>query len=226
MTTNEVLLSQLKTAGIVAVVRAPSVATAVATVDALVTGGVTAIELTFTIPGAAEALRRVSDTYGSAVLLGAGTIRTPEDALAAVKGGASFLVSPGVIPAVVGAMLQTGAFTLVGALTPTEVMLANDLGQARSSCSPRRSAARPTCVPFAARSPTSHGSRREACHRRTCGSGLTQAPRPSARAVSSPRPRPCSPVTGNGSPDSHGASSRQSAQAEAGGDGARPHGAR
>lgn len=128
MTTNEVLLSQLKTAGIVAVVRAPSVATAVATVDALVTGGVTAIELTFTIPGAAEALRRVSDTYGSAVLLGAGTIRTPEDALAAVKGGASFLVSPGVVPAVVGAMLQTGAFTLVGALTPSEVMLADDLG--------------------------------------------------------------------------------------------------
>ena len=45
-----------------------------------------------------------------------------------MKGGASFLVSPGVVPAVVGAMLQTGAFTLVGALTPSEVMLADDLG--------------------------------------------------------------------------------------------------
>ena len=225
MTTNEALLSQLKTAGIVAVVRAPSAATAVATVDALVTGGVTAIELTFTIPGAAEALRRVSDTYGSSVLLGAGTIRTPEDALAAVKGGASFLVSPGVVPAVVGAMLQTGAFTLVGALTPSEVMLANDLGASAVKLFPA-SLGGPTCVPFAARSPTSPGSRREAYHRRTCGSGLTPAPRPSARAVSSPRPRPCSPVTGNGSPDSHGASSWQPAEAEAGGDGARPHGTR
>jgi 2-dehydro-3-deoxyphosphogluconate aldolase/(4S)-4-hydroxy-2-oxoglutarate aldolase len=126
--THEVMLSRLGAAGVVAVVRAPSVAAAVAVVDALVAGGVTAIELTFTIPGAAEALKRVRDTYGTAVLLGAGTIRTPQDARAAAKEGASFLVSPGVVPAVVGAMLETGAFTLVGALTPSEVMLANDLG--------------------------------------------------------------------------------------------------
>jgi 2-dehydro-3-deoxyphosphogluconate aldolase/(4S)-4-hydroxy-2-oxoglutarate aldolase len=126
--THEVMRSRLGAAGVVAVVRAPSAAAAVAVVDALVAGGVTAIELTFTIPGVAVALKRVRDTYGTAVLLGAGTIRTPQDARAAAEEGASFLVSPGVVPAVVGAMLETGAFTLVGVLTPSEVMLANDLG--------------------------------------------------------------------------------------------------
>ena len=68
------------------------------------------------------------EAHGDDVLLGAGTIRTPEHAREAADAGAEFLVSPGLDDEVIGAMLGTGATTMGGALTPTEVMRAVKLG--------------------------------------------------------------------------------------------------
>ena len=121
-------LSDLRSAGIVAVLRAPSADSAVATVDALVRGGVTGVEITFSTPGAAEAIERVHERYGDGVHLGAGTVLEAEQAVSAVEAGARFLVSPGSEPALAAAMAGTGAAILLGALTPTEVMTARRLG--------------------------------------------------------------------------------------------------
>src|SRR4051794_28351380 len=121
-------LSDLRSAGIVAVLRAPSADSAVATVDALVRGGVTGVEITFSTPGAAEAIGRVHERYGDGVHLGAGTVLEAEQAVSAVEAGARFLVSPGSEPALAAAMAGTGAAILLGALTPTEVMTARRLG--------------------------------------------------------------------------------------------------
>ena len=123
-------LSDLRTAGIVAVLRAPSADAAVSTVDALVRGGVTGVEITYSTPGAAEAIGRVAYRYGDAVYLGAGTVLRAEQAGEAVEAGARFLVSPGSDPALAEAMTATGAAIMLGALTPTEVMTAWRLGSA------------------------------------------------------------------------------------------------
>ncbi len=120
-------LAALRATVVVAVLRAPSVAAAVSTVDALVAGGITGIEVTYSTPDVPAVLREVRDRH-SDVLLGAGTVRTPAHAEEAAAAGAEFLVSPGTLPDVARAMLATGATVLCGALTPSEVMTAVDLG--------------------------------------------------------------------------------------------------
>lgn len=121
-------LSSVSATGIIAVLRAPSAEAAVHAVDALVAGGVTGIEITYSTPDAERALAEVVDRHGDAVLLGAGTITRPEQAERAVAAGARFLVSPGAQPELAGAMVATGAAVMLGALTPTEVMAAQALG--------------------------------------------------------------------------------------------------
>jgi 2-dehydro-3-deoxyphosphogluconate aldolase / (4S)-4-hydroxy-2-oxoglutarate aldolase len=130
MSTNEAgrdVLAALRATVVVAVLRAPSAAAAVSAVDALVAGGLTGIEVTYSTPDVPVVLREVRDRHPD-VVLGAGTVRTPAHAEEAAAAGAEFLVSPGTLPEVTRAMLGTGATVLSGALTPSEVMLATDLG--------------------------------------------------------------------------------------------------
>jgi 2-dehydro-3-deoxyphosphogluconate aldolase/(4S)-4-hydroxy-2-oxoglutarate aldolase len=94
----------------------------------LLAGGVSAVELTFTIPGAADALRAARAAHGDALLLGAGTLRTPEDVRAAVEAGAEYLVAPNLRSDVLDAMLASGCLAIPGTFTPTEVAAAIDAG--------------------------------------------------------------------------------------------------
>jgi 2-dehydro-3-deoxyphosphogluconate aldolase / (4S)-4-hydroxy-2-oxoglutarate aldolase len=117
-------LAPLREAVVVAVLRAPSAEAAVLATDALVAGGVTGIEVTYSTPDAAEVIRQVRARHGDGVYLGAGTVLTAAHAAEAVAAGAEFLVSPGTETALAAAMLETGATVLSGALTPSEVMAA------------------------------------------------------------------------------------------------------
>ncbi|QAY73741.1 bifunctional 4-hydroxy-2-oxoglutarate aldolase/2-dehydro-3-deoxy-phosphogluconate aldolase [Agromyces protaetiae] len=121
-------IETLAEVGVIAVIRAHSADAAVEGVRALVAGGVTGIEITYTTPGAADAIRRVDVEFGDGVLLGAGTLRTPEQVAEAAAAGARFLVSPGFAPDLAAAMRATGLTTMIGALTPTEVMTAEAHG--------------------------------------------------------------------------------------------------
>jgi 2-dehydro-3-deoxyphosphogluconate aldolase/(4S)-4-hydroxy-2-oxoglutarate aldolase len=121
-------LVRLRETCVVAVIRAPDADGAVRAVDALVRGGVSGIEITYSTPDVPRVLETVAERHGDAVLLGAGTLRTPAQVSEAVAAGAEFLVSPGLDDELVGAMLASGAITMSGALTPTEVMRAERLG--------------------------------------------------------------------------------------------------
>lgn len=120
--------ARLEQAGIIAVVRADQPAQAVQVTKSLLDGGIRAIELTFTTPGVAEAMAEVRNTYGDAILLGAGTIREPAQVEAAVQAGADFLVSAYIRPDTLQVMLATGLPTLPGVFTPAEVGRALDAG--------------------------------------------------------------------------------------------------
>ena len=121
-------LTALRAATVIAVLRAPSAAAAVAATDALVAGGVTGIEITYSTPDAPTAIREVRQRHGDAVYLGAGTVLTEDHATEAVAAGAQFLVSPGTDPMLTRTMLETGMTVLSGAFTPSEVMMAANLG--------------------------------------------------------------------------------------------------
>ena len=121
-------MDRLRRTAVLAVLRAPSADAALAACDALVVGGVTGLEITYSTPDAASVISAVAERYGDAVYVGAGTVIKPDQAVEAAQAGAEFLVSPGTVPELVTAMQATGRTVMCGALTPTEVMVALGLG--------------------------------------------------------------------------------------------------
>ena len=121
-------LSTLSQTRILAVLRAPSAQAALHAADALVDGGVTGLEITYSTPDAAEVIRTLDQKYGDRIYLGAGTVTTAQQATDAADAGARFLVSPGTRRELTAAMKATGATVLTGALTPSEVMAAVEYG--------------------------------------------------------------------------------------------------
>jgi len=121
-------LERLRALRVVAVLRGESAAAAVEVAGALVEGGVRALEVTFTTPGAPEALRELRERHGDGALVGAGTVVEPAQVDAAVAAGAAFLVSPGLDRELVERMQSTGRLCLPGVLTPSEVLAAVRLG--------------------------------------------------------------------------------------------------
>ncbi|MGF3056243.1 bifunctional 4-hydroxy-2-oxoglutarate aldolase/2-dehydro-3-deoxy-phosphogluconate aldolase [Microbacterium sp. YY-01] len=121
-------LARTRAAGVLAVLRAPSPEAAIDSAEAIIRGGVTGIEVTFSTPDAPAVIRELLQRHGDSIVVGAGTITTPEQAEASAEAGAEFLVSPGTLPALTQTMVDTGKVVMSGALTPTEVMAALQLG--------------------------------------------------------------------------------------------------
>jgi 2-dehydro-3-deoxyphosphogluconate aldolase / (4S)-4-hydroxy-2-oxoglutarate aldolase len=88
--------------------------------EALVAGGLPALEVTLRTPVALEAIRVMAEVPGGTV--GAGTLLTPRDVKVAKAAGARFGVSPGSTPRLLDACEEEGLPTLPGAVTATEVM--------------------------------------------------------------------------------------------------------
>jgi len=122
-------LKSLHEAAVVAVIRAPSADAAVAMSHALVRGGVTGVEVTFTTPGAADAIARIRKELPDA-LVGAGTVLASGELTAACDAGAKFLVSPHFDPELLEQARARSVPYLPGALTPTEIVRAWKAGAA------------------------------------------------------------------------------------------------
>jgi 2-dehydro-3-deoxyphosphogluconate aldolase/(4S)-4-hydroxy-2-oxoglutarate aldolase len=113
---------------IVAVVRSPDGGILVDVAKALAAGGVTCLEITFTVPNALEVLKAVRSAMGDAVTLGAGTVLDPETARAAILAGAEFIVAPNTNPEVIQLCRRYSVPIMPGAYTPTEILRAWELG--------------------------------------------------------------------------------------------------
>ena len=91
----EKIITKICDSGIVAVVRANDADQAVRIADACIEGGVPAIELTFTVPGAHHVIEELSKRYTpDQIILGAGTVMDSETARIAILSGAQYIVSP------------------------------------------------------------------------------------------------------------------------------------
>jgi 2-dehydro-3-deoxyphosphogluconate aldolase/(4S)-4-hydroxy-2-oxoglutarate aldolase len=121
-------LSRILDAGLVAVVRSSDPSQLVDVCSALAEGGVTAAEITFTVPGALEVIRKARQSLSDNVVLGAGTVLDPETARAAILAGAQFLVAPNVNLDVIRIAHRYDVPIMPGAFTPTEVLTAWDHG--------------------------------------------------------------------------------------------------
>jgi len=94
--------------------------------NAAVNGGFKMIEFTLTIPGAMSLIREFAAKPG--LIVGAGTVLTPDDAREAVAAGAQCLVSPVVDPVVIQEAHRLGVAVMPGCSTPTEMLQAHRLG--------------------------------------------------------------------------------------------------
>src|SRR5438445_1252264 len=88
------VISLLTDPGIVAVVRTDRPEQVLPICEALLAGGVLAIEITLTVPQALEAIRRASQRFGARAVIGAGTVLNAEACRRAITEGAEFVVSP------------------------------------------------------------------------------------------------------------------------------------
>lgn len=120
-------MSLLDLAPVVPVVVIQDLETAVPAARALVSGGLPVIEVTLRTDCALEAIGRIRAEVPQAVV-GAGTVRTPADARAAVAAGASFLVSPELDLDVVRYAVERDLAVVPGCLTPTEMATAQRAG--------------------------------------------------------------------------------------------------
>ena len=89
------VIQKITECGIIAVLRTDSAQHAVKIADACAEAGITAIEVTFTVPGALRVIRKLISAYNKdEVIIGAGTVLDPETARSAILEGASYIVSP------------------------------------------------------------------------------------------------------------------------------------
>ena len=126
--TIEEVTSRIGEIGIVPVVRAASVSEATRAVEAISAGGIPIVEITMTVPNAISVIHQVVGRFGDSLLVGAGTITTAEQAKLSIDAGAKFLVSPGISIPVLSVAQACGVLAIPGALTPTELMHAQENG--------------------------------------------------------------------------------------------------
>jgi 2-dehydro-3-deoxyphosphogluconate aldolase/(4S)-4-hydroxy-2-oxoglutarate aldolase len=122
------VIRKIEEVGIVPVVRAATVEEATRAVEAIYAGGIPVVEITMTVPDAISVIRGVARQYGNKVLIGAGTVTNAEQAESCLRAGAEFLVSPGLAPPVLAVAKAAGKLAIPGALTPTELMNAQNEG--------------------------------------------------------------------------------------------------
>jgi 2-dehydro-3-deoxyphosphogluconate aldolase / (4S)-4-hydroxy-2-oxoglutarate aldolase len=113
---------QIEHFGIVAVIRLKEPEKLRAVVDAIAEGGVRALEVTMTVPGAVELIRALAPALPSGFILGAGTVLDPVTAARVIDAGAQFVVSPVFRSGVIDACHQRGVPAMPGCFSPTEIL--------------------------------------------------------------------------------------------------------
>ena len=126
--TRQDVVRRIEQAGIVAVIRMNEPEKLRHVVEAICEGGVRAIELTMTVPGALDLIRQLAVTMPPEFLLGAGTVLDRETALEVIDAGAEFVVSPVFRTAVIEECHDHGVPAMPGCFSPTEILAAWDAG--------------------------------------------------------------------------------------------------
>lgn len=121
-------LKRIIAAGVVAVIRAEAGPTLRKIALALNQGGVEALEITMTSPGALAVIEETAQTLGSTAIIGVGSVLDAESARAAILAGAEFVVSPVFNPEVVALCRRYSKICIPGAFTPSEILKAWEAG--------------------------------------------------------------------------------------------------
>jgi 2-dehydro-3-deoxyphosphogluconate aldolase/(4S)-4-hydroxy-2-oxoglutarate aldolase len=126
--TREEIRNSILQKKVIAVVRMKNPEQLLKVISAILKGGVTGIELTMTIPNAIQSIEIAAREFGSAILLGVGSVTSSAVALDAINAGAKFVVSPIYKPDVVSTVIAKNLVVIPGGFTPTEIQTAYEQG--------------------------------------------------------------------------------------------------
>ena len=122
------LVRRLVDPGVIAILRSDSAEKLPDAINALVAGGIQAIEVTMTTPHALKLISKVRAELGDKIVMGVGSVLDSETARQAMLEGAQFVITPVVRPAVIEICNRYGVPVASGAMTPTEALAAHELG--------------------------------------------------------------------------------------------------
>jgi len=114
--------------GVVAIMRAKSSEQLIEAAEAVRAGGIRAIEVTMTTPGALAVIEKAVAKFSKEVLFGAGSVLDPESARSAILAGAQFIVCPTYKPETIEICKRYAVPVMPGAYTPTEILSAWEAG--------------------------------------------------------------------------------------------------
>ncbi|GFP74657.1 bifunctional 4-hydroxy-2-oxoglutarate aldolase/2-dehydro-3-deoxy-phosphogluconate aldolase [Clostridium fungisolvens] len=123
-------IKKLSEYGLVAVIRANSKEEGIKIVEAVKKGGIKALEITMTVPGALDIIKELSEIYkdDKEILIGAGTVLDPETARACILAGAKYIVSPSLNHETVKLCNRYRIAIMTGIMTVKEAVEALELG--------------------------------------------------------------------------------------------------
>jgi 2-dehydro-3-deoxyphosphogluconate aldolase/(4S)-4-hydroxy-2-oxoglutarate aldolase len=122
------ICARIERPGIIAVVRTERPEQVPPICEALIAGGVLAVEITLTVPRSIELIHETSKKFGGQSLVGAGSVLDAQSCLAAIDAGAQFVVSPITKLEIIAAAHAAGRPVMLGAYTPTEAQTAHEAG--------------------------------------------------------------------------------------------------
>src|SRR5579871_4625864 len=127
MPTKEEVCARIRKIGILPAIRVNSAEDALFAAREMLEYGIPVVELTTTVPGAVRVIGELSKSSPS-LMVGAGSVLDIETAKACADAGAAFVTSPGLDPKIVEFTVSRGLCAIPGALTPTEITTAHNVG--------------------------------------------------------------------------------------------------
>lgn len=121
-------VAAIEDTGVVAIIRLSDASRLQAVAEALLEGGVRALEVTMTVPRAVALIETLAASVPAGVLVGAGTVLDAETARQVILAGARFVVSPVFRPEVIALCHRYDVAAMPGCFTPTEILAAWEAG--------------------------------------------------------------------------------------------------
>ncbi|HMC77491.1 MAG TPA: bifunctional 4-hydroxy-2-oxoglutarate aldolase/2-dehydro-3-deoxy-phosphogluconate aldolase [Vicinamibacterales bacterium] len=128
LSARETTVRTIQALGVVAVIRMKDAGKLRAVIDAIAEGGVRAIEVTMSVPGAVGLIAQLAPVLPSSILFGAGTVTDAATARAVIDAGAQYIVSPVFRREVIDVCHERGIAVAPGCFTPTEILDAHEYG--------------------------------------------------------------------------------------------------
>ena len=128
MTEKEEVIDRIHDIGAIGVLRVESSETCLKVIDALVEGGVRALEVTTTTPDTFETIAKARKKYGDDAVIGIGTVLDGATAVKGIRAGAQLVVSPSLHKDVLDTCIEHRVVGCPGTFTPTEIVQAQRWG--------------------------------------------------------------------------------------------------